>query len=121
MSATLNPLCSLLIESDPGACGDKGLAGGIGLEFLEVLDEHGGQLLSLLVPFAGVGVGVARVENLGIDAGQLGGDLEVEVGQRLGGSLVDVAVEDVVDDAAGVADGDSLAGAVPAGTWWDGG
>ena len=37
--------------------------------------------------------------------------LEVEVGDLLGGHIVDVAVQDGVDDAAGILDGDALAGA----------
>ena len=51
----------------------------------------------------------------GVHAGQLGGHLEVEVGDGLGGSGQDGAVQDGVDDAAGILDGDALAGAVPAG------
>ena len=70
---------------------------------------------SLLVPLGGIRIGVAGIENLGVDAGQLGGNLEVEVGDLLGGRLQDSAVQDRVDDAAGILDGDTLAGAVPAG------
>ena len=43
------------------------------------------------------------------------GHLEVEVGDLLRGRGLDGAVEDGVNDAAGVLDGDALAGAVPAG------
>ena len=52
---------------------------------------------------------------MAVHTGQLGGHLEVEVRDLLGGSLQDGAVQDRVDDAAGILDGDTLAGAVPAG------
>ena len=57
----------------------------------------------------------ARIQNAGVHAVQHGGNLEVEVGDLLGGDIVDVAVQDGIDDAAGILDGDALAGAVPAG------
>ena len=56
-----------------------------------------------------------RDRDFGGNASQLGGDLKIEVRQLLGRSLVDIAVQDGVDDAAGILDGDTLAGAVPAG------
>ena len=59
-----------------------------------------------------VRIGVARIQNAGVHAVQHGGNLEVEVGALLGGHIVDVAVQDGVDDAAGILDGDALAGAV---------
>ena len=81
----------------------------------EVLDEAASQVLCLLFPLGSICIGVAGVQDGGINAGQLGGNLEVEVGDLLGGSLVDGAAQDGIDDAAGILDGDALAGAVPAG------
>ena len=52
---------------------------------------------------------------MAVHTGQLRGHLEVEVRDLLGGSLQDGAVQDRVDDAAGILDGNTLAGAVPAG------
>ena len=98
-----------------GAGGYECLTGGVVLEFLEIVDEHVGELVGLLVPFGRVGVGVARVEDLRIYAGEFGGNDEVEDRQGLCRDLEDGAVEDVVDDAAGVADRDALACSVPAG------
>ena len=81
----------------------------------EVLDEAAGQIQSLGLPLGSILVGVAGIEDGGIDAGQRGGNLKVEVRDLLGGGLVDSAAQDRVDDAAGILDGDALAGAVPAG------
>ena len=81
----------------------------------EVLDEAASQIQSLGLPLGSILVGVARIEDGGIDTGQLGGNLKVEVRDLLGGGLVDSAAQDRVDDAAGILDGDALAGAVPAG------
>ena len=77
----------------------------------EVLHEAAGQILCLLFPLSGICVGVAGIEDGGVDTGQSGGDLKVEVGDLLGGSLVDSTAQDGVDDAAGILDGDALAGA----------
>ena len=98
-----------------GAGLDERLARLVGLILGKVLDEASGQIARLLVPDRRVGIGVARVEDLEIDAGQLGGHFKVEVGDSLGRRAVDRAVQDRVDDAAGVTDGDALAAAVPAG------
>ena len=70
---------------------------------------------ALVSPLGSVLIGVAGIEDGGIDAGQRGGNLKVEVQDLLGGGLVDSAAQDRVDDAAGILDGDALAGAVPAG------
>ena len=86
----------------------------IALILCKVLDEAASQILGLLFPLSGICIGVARVEDSGINAGQSGGNLKVEVGDLLGGSLVDGTAQDGVDDAAGILDGDALAGAVPA-------
>ena len=88
---------------------NEGLASFVVLVLDEVLLEAGSEVLGLGLPLGGVGVGVARVEDLGVDAGQLGGHLEVEVGDLLRGRGLDGAVEDGVNDAAGVLDGDALA------------
>ena len=81
----------------------------------EVLLEAGCKILCLLIPLCGIRVGVAGIEDVGIDAGQGSGNFEVEVRYGLGLGLVDRAVEDRVDDAAGILDGDTLARAVPTG------
>ena len=81
----------------------------------EVLDEAASQIQSLGLPLGSILVGVAGIEDGGIDAGQRGGNLKVEVRDLLGGGLVDSAAQDRVDDAAGILDGDALASAVPAG------
>lgn len=91
-------------QSDVGTCQRELLASLVGLELLEVVDKHLGEFLSLVVPFFGVGISVAGVEDAGVDAGQLSGDYEIEVGEHFCGSLLDVAVEDIVDDAASVGD-----------------
>ena len=93
----------------------EALAGLVGLEFLEVVDKHLGEFLGLLVPFSGVSVSVAGIENRAVYTGELSWDNEVEEGEHLSGSLLDVAVEDIVDDTAGVRNRDTLAGTVPAG------
>ena len=98
-----------------GAGGDQSLAVLVALVLCEVLDEAASQILGLLFPLSGICVGVAGVEDGGVNTGQSGGDLKVEVGDLLGGSLVDGTAQDGVDDAAGILDGDALAGAVPAG------
>ncbi len=87
----------------------------VGLEFLEVVDKHIGEFLRFLVPLLRISVSVARIENAGVDSGELGGDHEVEVGEHLCGSLLDVTVKDIVDDTACVGNRDALACAVPAG------
>ena len=93
---------------------NEGLAGFVVLELLEVVDEHFSKFGCLNSPFFGVGVGVAGIKDLGIYAGELGGNCEVEDRNLLGGSGKDGAVEDGVDDTAGVTDGDTFAGTVPA-------
>ena len=71
--------------------------------------------MSLSIPLRSLSVCVARIEDLGVYAWELGRNFEVEDGNLLGGGVVDCAAEDGVDDAAGVLDGDTLASAVPAG------
>ncbi len=102
-----------LSGSDLRAGFGKSFAGGVGLEFLEVVDEHLGEFPGLFVPFLRICVCIARVEDPGVYSGKFGGNREVEVGDHLCGSLVDGSVEDVVDDTAGVTYGDALAGTVP--------
>src|SRR5690554_1829748 len=84
-------------------------------EAIEVFDEHGGETGCFLVPFSRVGVGILGVEDAAVDAGEGGGDRQVEVGQGGGFGVFDLAAEDGVDDRPGSLDGDALAGAVPAG------
>ena len=80
----------------------------------EVLDEAACQVLSLLVPLSSICIGVTRIEDSGINAGQRSGNFEIEVRDLLGRGFVDSAAQDSVDDAAGILDGDTLASAVPA-------
>ena len=87
----------------------------VALVLLEVLDEAASQILGLLLPLGSVGVGIAGIQDAGVNTVQDGGNLEVEVGDLLGGHVVDIAVQDSIDDTTGVLDGDALAGAVPAG------
>ena len=98
-----------------GACGDQGLASVIAGVLHEILHEAACQILGLLFPLGGVCIGVAGIKDRRIDAGQCGGNLQVKVGDCLRLGLQDGAVQDRVDDAAGVLNGDALAGAVPAG------
>ncbi len=62
-----------------GAGRDQSLTGLVALVLDEVLDEAACQILGLLFPLGSVSVGVARVEDAGVDAVQLGRNLEVEV------------------------------------------
>ena len=78
-----------------GAGRDQSLAVLVALVLLEVLDEAACQILGLLFPLGSVSVGVARIQNAGVHAVQHGGNLEVEVGDLLGGHIVDVAVQDL--------------------------
>ena len=62
------------------ACGDQSLAGFVGLVLDEVLDEAAGQILGLLLPDSGIGVGVPGIQDGGVHAGQLGGHFK-EIGR----------------------------------------
>ena len=86
----------------------------VGRELLEVLLEGSRQCASLLVPLSHIGVGVARIENLGLAAGQFCRNLQVEVRNCRGRNLVDRAVENGVDNRAGILNGNTLACSVPA-------
>ncbi len=57
----------------------------VALVLLEVLDEAASQILGLLFPLGSVRIGVAGIQDGGVHAGQHGGNLEVEVGDLLGG------------------------------------
>ena len=92
-----------------GAGRNQSLAVLVALVLLEVLDEAASQILGLLLPLGSVGVGIAGIQDAGVNTVQDGGNLEVEVGDLLGGHVVDIAVQDSVDDATGVLDGDALA------------
>ena len=74
-----------------GACGDQSLAVLVALVLGEVLHEAAGQILCLLFPLSGICVGVAGIEDGGIDTGQSGGDLKVEVGVFVNGVLNAIA------------------------------
>ena len=84
---------------------------------MEVLDEPSGEILRLLFPLCRISVGVAWIEDMGVDSLQLRRNYEVEVRDGLGRDGVDAVVEDGVDDSTGVADGDALSGSVPAGVY----
>ena len=45
----------------------------------EILDEAACQVLSLLVPLSSICIGVTRIEDSGINAGQRSGNFEIEV------------------------------------------
>ena len=98
-----------------GACLDQSLALVVAGVLDKVLLEASCQILCLLFPNGSVSVGVSGIQNVGVNAGQSGGNLEVEVGDLLGLSLQDGAIQNSVDDAAGILNGDTLAGAVPTG------
>ena len=93
--------CSLELRTG----GNESLTGSVVLVFVEVFDEASCEVFGLDIPVFDVGVGVARVEDLRIYAGQFGGYFKVEDGHLLGGSLKDGAVEDCIDYATSVADG----------------
>ena len=93
----------------------EGLSGLVGLVLLEVLDEPSGEVLCLLLPLCGIGIGVARIKDSGVNSFEDRRNREVEVRDDLCRSLVDAVVEDGVDDSTGVADRDPLSGSVPAG------
>ena len=79
--------------------GDQSLAGFVAFILGEVLDEPSGQILSLFIPFSWIRIGITGIQDAGVDALQLRGNLEVEVRDLLGGSVQNVAVQDRVDDA----------------------
>ncbi len=101
-------------ELELWAGSDEGFACIVVGELDKVVDEELGKVLGFLVPFRRIGVGVARIENCGVDTGKCCGHLEVEIGHFLGGCLLDGTVKYGVDDAACVFDRDAFAGAVPA-------
>ena len=49
----------------------------------KVLDETSSQILSLGLPLGSVGIGIAGIQDVGVNAGQLGGNSQVEVGDGL--------------------------------------
>src|SRR5574344_283671 len=92
----------------------KSLACIVAFVFVEVLDEASCKILCLVVPNLCISIGVARIKDVGCNSGEFCRNFEVEVRNLLGRGLVNGAVEDGVDDAAGVADRDTLACSVPA-------
>ena len=71
------------------SCSDECLTSLVTLVLLEVLDEAGSQVLSLLFPLVAVLIGVARIENAPSHAVELCGNLEVEIRNLLGRSVQD--------------------------------
>ena len=65
-----------------GAGRDKSLAVLVTLVLLEVLDEAASQILGLLLPLGSVSVGIAGIQDAGVNTVQDGGNLEVEVGDQ---------------------------------------
>ena len=86
----------------------------VAFEFVEVLDEHASQLLGCLVPLCRILMRILRIENTRVNALELRRHREVEVRDLLRRSLVDSAVQDGIDDATRILDGDAFARAVPA-------
>ena len=70
--------------------GDQRLTGFVAFILGEVLDEPSGQVLGLGIPFTGIRVGIAGIQDAGVDALQLRRNLEVEVRDLLGGGVQDV-------------------------------
>ena len=102
-------------ELELRACSNQRLTGFVAFELSEVLDEAASQVFSLLFPLGSLSIRIARIEDLRIYARQFSRNYEVEVRDRLRRSLVNGAVQNGVDDAARIADRDTLAAAVPAG------
>ena len=115
--AALTPQLAMqspLSRSDLRSCRNECLAGLVVGVLLEVLDEAACKILGLDFPLLRSCIGVARIQDCRVDARKLCGHFKVEVRDGLGGCLEHVAVQDRVDDAAGIFDGNTLAGAVPA-------
>ena len=90
-------------------CSDKRFALRITGKLLEVLDEPAGKVFRSPVPLGRVGISIARVENCRVYARECGRHRKVEIRNLLGRGLVYRAVEDGVDDAACIPDGDTFA------------
>ena len=82
----------LFLKLQLGTCGDQGLACVVAGVLHEVLHEAAGQILSLGLPLSNICVGVAGIQDGGVDAGQSGGNLQIEQGDLLGLSLQDGAI-----------------------------
>ena len=82
-------------------------------ELVEVLDEAACEILCLLLPLACACVSVAWVEDSWVNTREFCRNCEVEVRDLLCRSLVDRAIEDSVNDSAGILDRDTLACSVP--------
>ena len=74
---------NLCVRLELGTCGNECFAGSVVLILLEVLDETLCEVFCLGCPFFGICVSVAGIEDLGIYAGEIGRDLEVEDGEFL--------------------------------------
>ena len=102
-----------IVELEFRTGGHKCLACLVALILHKVLDEACGEIFGFLIPDAGICIGVAWVEDIRIYAGKRCGHLEIEVRYHLRRGCVDAAVEDSIDDATGILDGDTFACAVP--------
>ncbi len=65
-------------KSEFRTCGNKRFACFIGSVFTEVLNEAAGKVFRLLIPYGGIGIGVARVEDCGIYTRQLCRHIKIE-------------------------------------------
>ena len=83
-----------------GACCDQSLTLVVAGVLLKVLDEAGGQILGLGLPLGSVCVGVAGIQDAGVNAGQSSGNFEIEVGDLLGLSLQDGAIQNEIGRAS---------------------
>ena len=83
-------------------CSYESLAGFVVGVLVEVLDEASSEVFSLFFPDRSVGVGVAWVKNCRVNVRKAGRNFEVEHRDLLGFSLEDRAIEDSVDDTAGI-------------------
>ena len=81
---------------------------------VKVLDETRGEVLGFLFPLGSVSVSVAWIKYLGSHTFKFCRYHKVEIRYGLGRSLVYRVVQDGVNDTTCVADGDTLAGTVPA-------
>ena len=93
-----------VIKLQLGACSDQSLALVIAGVLNKVSLEASSQILCLLFPDSCISVGVSGIQDAAVNTGQSSGNFEAEVGDGLGLSLQDGAVQDGVDDAAGILD-----------------
>ena len=92
----------------------QGLAFLVIRKHLEVIDKQHGEVLSLALPLRRICIGITGIQDATIDIVQRKRDLQVEHIQVLGLGLLDGAIENGVDNRAGILDGYASAGSVPA-------